>query len=102
MCADINVSTEALRDVAVGSHGLCATANELQSVSQSMRSVNNNMSSALRSRYTEMLQDSMSRICSNIDKHATDMQQTGNTVLHIAEQYETVEQENVDLLLKNS
>lgn len=98
MGVGISVSTEALRDVATGSHGLCATANELQSVSQSMRNVNNNMSSALRSRYTEILQDSMTRICNKLDRHATELQQTGNTVLNIAERYETVEQENVALL----
>lgn len=56
------------------------TASDLQALSASMHNVGDDIGAALNCRYTCVLQDSVTRICQNLEHHATDIQSVDNNV----------------------
>lgn len=77
---------ETLQAVTAGTDGLEQTAVELQSLSASMRNVSAALGDALKCRYTDILQDSVARICSNIEQHASVIKASSTDVRNIANQ----------------
>lgn len=83
-----STDAETLHSITVGTEGLNQTANELQELSNSMRNVSNDISTAMHSSATAILQDSVARICKNIDQHVSAIQTRSTDVRNVLNQCE--------------
>lgn len=74
------VDTGTMQDVTASIDIVKQTATELQTLSSSMRNASDGIGEALKCKYTGMLQDSVTRICRNIDEHVSKIQTKSDNV----------------------